>query len=83
MSTFIKSQFINDDLIDNMQKRYEDIVKLAKQYGRGFFIEDFNQEGDFQPTHKSLRFCSQKDFNRFDLSEKNAGLGLVIENELV
>ena len=65
-----------------MQKRHEDIVRLAKQYGKGFFIEAFDQEGNFQPTHKSLRFCSQKDFNRFDLSEKNAGLGWAIEKEL-
>ena len=78
----MKSKFINDELIYNMQERHENIVKLAKQYSRGFFIEDFNQESGFQPIHKSLRFCSQKDFNNNDLSEQNRVLGLVIKNQL-
>ncbi len=78
----MKSKFINDELIYNIQERHENIVKLAKQYSRGFFIEDFNQESGFQPIHKSLRFCSQKYFNNNDLSEQNRVLGLVIKNQL-
>ena len=77
-----KSEFITDDLIGDVKERHEYIVALAKQYTKGFFIDTFNQEGDAPPTHKSLRFCSRKDLDRFDLSEKNAGLGLAIKEQL-